>query len=240
MFIYSVSYTSYEDSSVIYLSHEKEYTEEEFEKIVIDAITWYMKALKTNSAELANETIDGPMPFSPANLGRWLGSRVDREWPCIWNISDLFPDVGYVLERPEFGFKVVKPKQEVVFFGWQNPFSYKTDWVKNAHAEECATTRLSENLWANGFTEKDGGSYESNKKHEDIADKHETNGLTCPNCNAQTRDNPIGCSPGRAITANSKTRCWWCPTCGDGCGCTYGEKEFDPDDEVDREDFYGL
>ena len=239
MHIYSVSYTSYEDSSIIYLSHEKEFTEEEFEKIVIEATTWFLRALKENSAELRNEVIDGPMAHSPANLCRLMGIRTNHKWPCVGNISDLFPDISYVLERPEFGFKVVNPKQGVSFFGWQNPFSYSTNWVKNAHEEDCATTRLSKHLWANGFTKKDATSYTYEERSKKSSNKHKTGQITCPTCNNQTRDNPIGCSPGRAPTKEHPQYCWWCPMCGDGCGCSFHEDELDPDDEVDFEEFYG-
>jgi len=227
MFIYSVSYSSYEDSSVIYLSHEKEFTEEEFEKYVVEAITWYMHALKSNTTKLRDELINGPISHSPANLGRLFSSRANREWPCISNIADLFPDIGYVMECPEYGFKVINPTQAVNFSGWQDPFCYDTDWVGD---RDCATTRLSECLWVNGFTEKDSPNYESKKETEEHKNKHDIVGFVCPTCGGQTRDNPMGFGDG----------CWWCPRCGNGCGCTYNEDDPYDGDEADREDFYGL
>lgn len=238
MFIYSVAYTSYEDSSLIYFSHKEEYTEEEFEQIVFKATSNYLKALKEDQGFLYDELIEGPLAVSPANLDRLLGSRSRAGWPCLRSISDLFPDIGFVLEHPKYGFQRISPKQSVTFLGWQDPFDQEMGWVENALAGDCATVRLGAHLHAEGFTAEDSRMYKHDKKMEESEDRHAlAQDRLCPVCSHPIRPNPL--SPG-------DKRCWWCSTCGAGCGCDdtqYSFLNYDLDDvfenEKDFEDLYG-
>jgi hypothetical protein len=156
MMIYAISYTSYEDSTVVYLQHKKVYTPKQFENLVIKAAVELCKLLKRGKP-LEKKLVNGPCATSPTNITRILGGR-SSEWPCIGSVSDLFPDLGIFMEK--YGFKVVNPVHDVCFWGWSDPF-VKDDWKGN---QSPTDKKLVEALRKAGFTDKDSRRQEARKR----------------------------------------------------------------------------
>lgn len=166
MNVYSVTYGSHEDSAVLFFYHEEVYTSQEFEKIVLGAIVFHLKAIKAGDITLS--------------AGR-------EKWPCIHNISDLFwGDITRALEP--YGFTRIRPSQSVDFSGWQDPFNFEgTAWC----GKDSVTYRLYEVLMEQGFTKADSSIYEADGKMKAKIDHHDADNTICRTCGAQTRDNPL-------------------------------------------------
>jgi len=184
--IYSISYTSHEDSSIIYLEHDNEYTQEEFDNIVIEAIVELCRILKSG-ARMEDEMIHGPCALSPANIGRILGSR-NSEWPNIGAVSDLFPDIGYFMER--YGFKIINSKCDACFWGWADPFE-EASWDRDSSS-------IDKNLYLKlkeaGFTQEDSRRYQCElrmRERREQEEKIEGQNRTCHQCGKEFfEDNP--------------------------------------------------
>jgi len=140
--IYTVAYWSHEDSDIVYVSCDKEYTGAEFEEIAINAIVSFLKRVKAGDTKL-------PL-------------RADHEWPFMWNASELFP-TGIKLAMMEAGFDIIEPVASITLSGWQDLF-----WEDDCKwcGDDSPTQRLIDALKKEGFTKEDSGSYAHRKNRE--------------------------------------------------------------------------
>jgi len=155
--IYSLSYSSHEDSAEIYLEHEKDFTKEEFYDIMVKAIVDYYTEVKNAG------------PKERVNLGVF----VSDEWPSASNISQLFWKGAIDKYITRYGFKVIIPKHNFCLSGWTDPFNFDDEhnWVNETDTE---TNLLMSSLREAGFTvEEDSYTFDRDRQYElDIRNKN--------------------------------------------------------------------
>ncbi len=109
MCIYNVGYDSYEESEYIQLYHEKEFSQQKFEEIVIEATILVLKEDKENYINRYKE----------------LKEKGDDILPTV-TFQDILHSVVEALVK-SFGFKKVKFTGDFNVFGWADILDEK-EW----------------------------------------------------------------------------------------------------------------
>ena len=105
MHTYCIGYGSYEDSCKLYFSSEEKLTRAQLMDKLVAAANELLEKRPDVQGLIDNYAL------SPANIGRLFGCTTK-----IWQISDLFPNIGAFLQVQ--GLKWILPEEEISLFGW--------------------------------------------------------------------------------------------------------------------------
>ena len=128
MFFYEVGYGSYEDSGYIQLFHKKEFSEEEFEALILEVAPEAAERSLERQESLEDETQKGDY---------YRGHRFE----------DMYPHIAALLIE-KHGFREISYCARYSVFGWPNLLD-KSDWGSD---RDETLTRLTDRLNAAGFT----------------------------------------------------------------------------------------
>lgn len=124
LYFYRVGYGSYEDSGVIAITHEKKFTNAEFENMILEVVPGILE--RKHKKEMKKwEEVDYREDEDPEY------KRVEREvWALNVRFEEIYPLIGKALCR-KFGFKPVKYKADYFVWGWADYMAENPGWNRD-------------------------------------------------------------------------------------------------------------